>query len=93
MGRDALGAMETDLSAELMVMPLEEGSENGIVPGAANARCFQSDSRDTCLSKLNVFLLTSIFVLSIMISATASAFCVIRRRGTRTMARKIFLTD
>ncbi|KAI6226472.1 ZP domain-containing protein [Aphelenchoides fujianensis] len=120
--RDALNRMESDLSAELTVLPLEEnrnaaGLSSTSAPSTPSGQESRveanspliSDKKEAaqpsvaaavsapgtvCLSRVSAFALAAISSLAVVISAVASAFCALRRRGgARFVARKIFLTD
>ncbi|KAI6189092.1 ZP domain-containing protein [Aphelenchoides besseyi] len=121
--RDALNHMESDLSAELTVLPLEEQRKesatattestmtteefvkelsfrciNGCNDSIGNLPSVAAATSNTvpvvCLSRVSAFALATIGTLSVIISAVASAFCVLRRRGgAHFVTRKIFLTD
>ncbi|KAI6177876.1 Zona pellucida domain-containing protein [Aphelenchoides bicaudatus] len=100
--RNAYNAMETDLSAELMVMPLDgqDNERDEMQKAASNAHCLQNTSTSQlCLNRTSALSLLAIILAIILVAILTVLYCMRRQRRhvieafERQHQPKIFLTD
>ncbi|CAD5218286.1 unnamed protein product [Bursaphelenchus okinawaensis] len=94
LGRDALNFMETDLSTELTVMPLDEEIRDQ-KPRETISTLPYVNHPAVCISRVGVFTLASVFVLILFGTALMSVVLYNRRKQVEIAAqtRKIYLTE
>ncbi|CAD5224247.1 unnamed protein product [Bursaphelenchus xylophilus] len=96
--RDALNFMETDLSAELMVMPLDEidGAGKDKPRDVISTLPYISRANNgVCISRVGVFSIVTFLVVILFGTAVGSIYLYNRKKNSELISRtrKIYLTE